>query len=114
MIVKRPHCDTCLEGYLSYPPKPNLERFSVGRRGIKEYRPAEALQLILADRDHLKNTPCPSCGHKTIERSPKRRLPKTRWATPRQVTLKCKKCSRQAMYVPGKVTQPSETELVSR
>ena len=85
----------------------------MGRRGIKEYRPAEALQLILGDRDRL-DIACPSCGHKTIERSPKRRLPKNRWATPRQVTLKCKKCSRQAMYVPGKVTQPSETELVSR
>ena len=29
-------------------------------------------------------------------------------------SLKCKKCSRQAMYVPGKVTQPSDSELVNR
>ena len=85
----------------------------MGRRGIKEYRPTEALQLILADRDQL-DIPCPSCGHKTIERSPKRRLPKNRWTVPRQVALQCKKCDRQAMYVPGKVTQPSETELVKR
>ncbi len=85
----------------------------MGRRGIKEYRPSEALQLILADRDR-QDVSCPSCGHKTIERTPKRRLPKNRWTVPRQVTLKCKKCSRQAMYVPGKVTQPSETEMVNR
>ncbi len=61
----------------------------MGRRGIKEYRPSEALQLILADRDQ-HGLPCPSCGHKAIERTPKRRLPKNRWSVPRQVTLKCK------------------------
>ena len=85
----------------------------MGRRGIKEYRAPEALQLILADRDRSE-IPCPSCGHKRIDRSPRRRLPKSRWTVARQVTLRCKKCGRQAVYVPGKVTQPSEKELVSR
>lgn len=84
----------------------------MGRRGIKEYRASEALQLILADRDHTPLV-CPSCGHKRITRTPKRRLPKTRWNTYRQVTLKCTKCGRQAGYVPPDVTQPSYNELLT-
>jgi len=83
----------------------------VGRRGIKEYRAAEALQLILADRDR-GNLACPSCGHRTIERTPKRRLAKGRDSY-RQVTLRCGKCGRHAVYVPQKVTQPSESALIS-
>ena len=81
----------------------------MGRRGIKEYRPAEALELILADRDR-EMLKCPSCGHATIERSPKRRLSGSRWSSHRQVMLRCGKCGRQAMYVPAKVTQPSNRE----
>jgi len=83
----------------------------VGRRGIKEYRAAEALQLILADRDR-ETLACPSCGHKTIDRTPKRRLPKSRLLTHRLVTLKCHKCGRQAGYVPRNVTQPSDRQLL--
>jgi predicted RNA-binding Zn-ribbon protein involved in translation (DUF1610 family) len=83
----------------------------VGRRGIKEYRAAEALQLILADRDR-EDLACPSCGHASIDRVPKRRLPKSRWDAHRRVTLKCVKCGRQAVYVPRNVTQPSDKELL--
>lgn len=83
----------------------------MGRRGVKEYRAAEALQLILADRDR-EPLLCPSCGHKTILRTPKRRLPKNRWETHRRVTLQCAKCRRQAVYVPRNVTQPSHSELI--
>lgn len=84
----------------------------MGRRGIKEYRAAEALQLILADRDR-EALACPSCGDKRIERVPKRRIPKNRWSSHRQVTLKCTKCGRQAAYVPRDVTQPSYNELTT-
>jgi predicted RNA-binding Zn-ribbon protein involved in translation (DUF1610 family) len=86
---------------------------AVGRRGIKEYRAAEALQLILADRDR-EQLSCPSCGYKNIDRTPKRRLPRARFGTHRQVTLKCGKCGRQAAYVPRNVTQPSDKELVGQ
>ena len=82
----------------------------MGRRGIKEYRAAEALQLILADRDR-GTLACPSCGHRTIERTPKRRLAKSRDSY-RQVTLRCSKCGRHAVYVPQKVTQPSDSALI--
>lgn len=83
----------------------------MGRRAIKEYRAAEALQLILADRDR-ERLACPSCGHSTIERTPKRRfVPGARHDSYRQVTLKCGKCGRQAAYVPRNVTQPSHPEL---
>ena len=84
----------------------------MGRRGIKEYRASEALQLILADRDR-EPLICPSCGNGDIDRSPKRRLPKNRFDAHRQVTLKCAKCGRQAAYVPRNVTQPSHRELIS-
>ena len=83
----------------------------MGRRAIKEYRAAEALQLILADRDR-ERLACPSCGHSAIERTPRRRFfPTARPDTYRQVTLRCGKCGRQAAYVPRNVTQPSHPEL---
>src|SRR5256712_8755835 len=44
----------------------------VGRRGIKEYRAPEALALIAADREHVPLV-CPSCGTRSIVRSPRRR-----------------------------------------
>lgn len=84
----------------------------MGRRGVKEYRASEALQLILADRDR-EDLICPSCGNESIDRTPKRRLPKNRRASYRQVTLKCGKCGRQAVYIPRNVTQPSHKELIS-
>lgn len=85
----------------------------MGRRGIKEYRAHEALQLILADRDREPLT-CPSCGHRKIQRIPRRRSPREAQMDPyRQVTLKCTKCGRQAMYVPRNVTQPSDSQLLT-
>lgn len=84
----------------------------MGRRGIKEYRAAEALQLILADRDR-EQMACPSCGHKGIDRTPKKRLPQNRWQSHRLVTLRCRKCGRQAAYVPANTTQPSDRELIA-
>ncbi len=83
----------------------------MGRRGTKEFRPAEALQLILADRDR-ETLACPSCGHKTIDRTPKRRLSGDRWVSHRQIVLRCAKCGRTAKYVPGSVTQPSHPQLL--
>src|ERR1700694_3218666 len=50
-------------------------RQHVGRRGIKEYRAPEALALIAADREHA-HLVCPSCGTRTIQRSPRRRPPR--------------------------------------
>ena len=43
----------------------------MGRRGIKEYRAAEALVLIAADRDH-RPLVCPTCSTPSIDRNPKR------------------------------------------
>jgi predicted RNA-binding Zn-ribbon protein involved in translation (DUF1610 family) len=84
----------------------------VGRRGIKEYRAPEALQLILADRDR-ERLACPSCGHATIERTPRRRMLSPRQSEYRHVTLRCAKCGRQAVYVPRNVTQPSHPEMAN-
>lgn len=79
----------------------------MGRRGTKEYRAPEALQLIIADRDRQRLV-CPSCGSKSIVRTPRRRLSGSEWDADRQVSLKCSDCGRQAAYVPKAVTQPSE------
>lgn len=65
----------------------------MGRRGIKEYRAAEALVLIAADRDH-KLLVCPSCSASTVERTPKR----TEQPAGR-VTLTCATCGRVASYL---------------
>ncbi len=75
----------------------------MGRRGIKEYRAAEALLLIAADRDH-KALVCPSCGTPTIERSPKRNEEPAG-----RVTLHCTSCSRVASYlVRASVSTPED------
>jgi predicted RNA-binding Zn-ribbon protein involved in translation (DUF1610 family) len=73
----------------------------VGRRGIKEYRAAEALTLIATDRDH-KPLVCPSCGSTEIERTP-RRLPRGAPDLGR-ITLHCSSCGRSAVYLA--VTNP--------
>ena len=83
----------------------------MGRRGIKEYRAHEALQLILADRDR-EPLACPSCGNRRIERTPRRRLAIAIRDPYRHVTLRCSKCGRQAAYVPRNVTQPSDAQLL--
>jgi predicted RNA-binding Zn-ribbon protein involved in translation (DUF1610 family) len=79
----------------------------VGRRGTKEYRAPEALQLILADRDRQRLV-CPSCGSRSITRTPRRRLSGSGWDADRSVSLRCSDCGRQAAYVPKALTQPSE------
>jgi transposase-like protein len=66
---------------------------TVGRRGIKEYRPAEALNLIAADRDH-RALACPSCGATNILREPKRYEQLSS-----RVTLTCEACGRTASYL---------------
>jgi len=75
----------------------------LGRRGIKEYRAAEALALIAADRDH-RPLVCPTCSTPSVERHPKRNdLPAGR------VTLTCKTCGRVASYLErGSVSTPEE------
>ena len=67
----------------------------MGRRGIKEYRAAEALLLISADRDRRDQLVCPSCATSTVARSPKRNgnEPSGR------VTLQCGDCGRSASYI---------------
>lgn len=79
----------------------------MGRRGTKEYRAPEALQLILADRDRQPLV-CPSCGSRSILRTPRRRLSGSGWDADRSVSLRCSDCGRQAAYVPKALTQPSE------
>ena len=68
----------------------------VGRRGIKEYRAAEALTLIAADRDH-KPLVCPSCGSADIERVPQRSRPDS--PDTGRITLHCQACGRSAVYL---------------
>ncbi|MFQ5549733.1 MAG: hypothetical protein ACE5FJ_00675 [Gemmatimonadales bacterium] len=81
----------------------------MGRRGIKEYKAGEALELILADRDR-EVLRCPSCGSKSFNRSPKKRLTETPGDSYRQVRITCKECNRSAVYVPHRLTQPSEPQ----
>ena len=69
----------------------------MGRRGIKEYRAAEALTLIAADRDH-KALVCPSCGSADIERVPQRD-PRAVHPDTGRITLHCQACGRSAVYL---------------
>lgn len=68
----------------------------MGRRGIKEYRAAEALSLIAADRDH-QILVCPSCGSDDIDRIPKRDL-RPNAHDQGKITLHCTACGRSAVY----------------
>jgi transposase-like protein len=77
----------------------------VGRRGIKEYRAAEALALIAADRDH-KALVCPSCNSTNVERTPKRST-----AEAGRVSLHCAACGRSAVYLPGEESGATTPEL---
>jgi RNase P subunit RPR2 len=88
----------------------------VGRRGIKEYRAPEALALISADRAHQPLV-CPSCGTRTIQRSPRRRglrgedtvlLPAER------VSLTCAACSRHAFYITRGMELPRDASMDPR
>lgn len=71
----------------------------MARRGIKEFKASEALELILADRDQNELV-CPSCGDSQIERTPKRRIASGQATAYRHVKLRCTKCDRSAVYVP--------------
>lgn len=75
----------------------------MGRRGIKEYRAAEALVLIAADRDH-KVLVCPSCNTPSIERNPRQNE-----QTAGRVTMTCTSCGRVASYlVRASLSTPEE------
>jgi uncharacterized ferredoxin-like protein len=67
----------------------------VGRRGIKEYRAAEALLLISADRSGRNGLVCPTCSTTTVERSPSRNGDEPSG----RVTLQCGDCGRSASYI---------------
>ena len=74
----------------------------MGRRGVKEYRAAEALMLIAADRDR-KPLVCPTCGAATIERTPKRTEQEFG-----RITLHCTDCGRSAVYLArGSISVPA-------
>jgi predicted RNA-binding Zn-ribbon protein involved in translation (DUF1610 family) len=70
----------------------------VGRRGIKEYRAPEALALIAADREHIPLV-CPSCGTRSIVRSPRRHGGRGLSAASERITLTCHGCGRHASYI---------------
>jgi hypothetical protein len=85
----------------------------VGRRGIKEYRAPEALALIAADRAHQPLV-CPSCGTRTIERSPRRRgFRLGELLTPERISLTCAGCSRHAFYIP-RIEPPRDATMDPR
>lgn len=75
----------------------------MGRRGIKEYRPGEALSLIALDREG-KTLVCPSCGAAKVLRTPKRAAP----AEAGRVTLHCDACGRNASYLSKTDMPPPE------
>lgn len=79
----------------------------MGRRGVKEYRAPEALNLIAADRDQ-KPLVCPSCGSLAVERVPERSSAEA--AQGGRVTLHCKACSRTAAYIPRTLNRSSLPE----
>ena len=76
----------------------------MARRGIKEFKAAEALELIMADRAR-EELVCPSCGNNDFDRFPKRRLNDTPGEAYRQVKLTCSKCERSAVYSPLAMAQ---------
>ena len=86
----------------------------MGRRGIKEYRAPEALALIAADRAH-EPLVCPSCGTRTIQRSPRRRglRPGELFASER-ITLTCAACSRHAFYITRGMEPPRDATMDPR
>ena len=78
----------------------------MGRRGIKEYRAAEALLLISADRDRREQLVCPSCSTPTVGRSPQRNGDEPSG----RVTLKCSDCGRSASYIDRSPSQEVHPE----
>ncbi len=81
----------------------------MGRRGIKEYRAPEALALIAADREHVPLV-CPSCGTRSIARTPRRRGGRVLAALER-VTLTCQSCGRHASYIQRGAEPPRDETM---
>lgn len=82
----------------------------MGRRGVKEFRAAEALALIAADRDR-RPLVCPSCGSGAIERTPRRASGRS-GREPGRITLHCDGCGRSAVYLAqGKDNSPAQPPL---
>lgn len=75
----------------------------VTRRHLKEFRPAEALSLISADRNG-KRAPCPSCGSDTVERTPARNADQSNGG---RVQLGCESCGRVVAYIDRAATTPA-------
>ena len=88
----------------------------MGRRGIKEYRAPEALALIAADRAH-EPLVCPSCGTRTIQRSPRRRMLRAgagELFTAERISLTCAGCSRHAFYITRGMEHPRDATMDPR
>src|ERR1700745_1491906 len=99
------------QGSIDFTP---LRRAAVGRRGIKEYRAPEALALILADRAH-EPLICPSCGTRTIQRSPRRRgLRAGELFTPERISLTCAAWRRHALYITRGCELPRDATMDPR
>jgi len=85
-----------------------------GETGIKEYRAPEALALIAADRAH-EPLVCPSCGTRTIQRSPRRRMLRaTELFIPERISLTCGACSRHAFYITRGMEPPRDATMDPR
>ena len=86
----------------------------MGRRGIKEYRAPEALALIAADRAH-EPLVCPSCGTRSIQRSPRRRpIRLGEIIIPERISLTCGACSRHAYYITRGMEAPRDATMDPR
>lgn len=86
----------------------------MGRRGIKEFRAPEALALIAADRAH-EPLVCPSCGTRTIQRSPRRRPMRLgEIITTERISLTCGACSRHAFYITRAAGPPRDATMDPR
>lgn len=86
----------------------------MGRRGIKEFRAPEALALIAADRAHAPLV-CPSCGTRTVQRSPRRRSSRLgEIVTPERISLTCGACSRHASYLTRGMETPRDATMDPR
>ena len=68
----------------------------MSRRHVKEFRPDEALSLIIADREG-KCVRCPSCGGGPVVRTPSR--PEDGAAVAGRVSLECAGCGRVVAYI---------------
>jgi predicted RNA-binding Zn-ribbon protein involved in translation (DUF1610 family) len=83
----------------------------LGRRGIKEFRAPEALALITADRAH-ETLMCPSCGTRTIQRSPRRRPPRPgELFTAERISLTCGGCTRHASNIARGMEPPRDATM---